>query len=214
MKFQALFGFFFTSFSSLNKDNPWLIPRVIFVYPSYHPLQSLRQGGPIPIMTTEIHTADDLLKHLYGDNIQLPVDVWRIAEKLGIVAMSGKIDDENVSAVIYKKDVPKPFRAVINSDESHIRRRLIVAHVIGHYIQLYQDLPADKIAGIVDYRDAFSSMQTNPREVAANRFALSLLMPERELLKLWGKGYLFEDIADEFRVSRSALATRLKMLNL
>ena len=165
-------------------------------------------------MTTEIHTADDLLRHLYGDKIQLPIDVWRITEKLGIVAMSGEIDDENVSAVIYKKDAPKPFRAVINSDESHIRRRLIVAHVIGHYIQLYQDLPADKIAGIVDYRDAFSSMQTNPREVAANRFALSLLMPERELLKLWGKGYLFEDIADEFRVSRSALATRLKMLNL
>lgn len=163
---------------------------------------------------TTIHTADDLLRNLYGDNIQLPIDVWRIAEKLGIVAMSGKIDDENVSAVIYKKDAPKPFRAVISSDESHIRRRLIVAHVIGHYIQLYQDLPADKIAGIVDYRDAFSSMQTNPREVAANRFALALLMPERELLKLWGKGYLFEDIADEFRVSRSVLATRLKMLNL
>lgn len=165
-------------------------------------------------MTTEIHTADDLLRNLYGDKIQLPIDVWRIAEKLGIVAMSGKIDDENVSAVIYKKDAPKPFRAVINSDESHIRRRLIVAHVIGHYIQLYQDLPANKIAGIVDYRDAFSSMQTNPREIAANRFALALLMPKQELLKLWGKGYLFEDIADEFRVSRSALATRLKMLGL
>ena len=163
---------------------------------------------------TTIHTVDDLLRHVYGDKIQLPIDVWHIAEKLGIVAMSGKIDDENVSAVIYKKDAPKPFRAVISSDESHIRRRLIVAHVIGHYIQLYQDLPANKIAGIVDYRDAFSSMQTNPREVAANRFALSLLMPERELLKLWGKGYLFEDIADEFRVSRSALATRLKMLGL
>lgn len=214
MKFQALFGFFFTSFSSLNKDNPQLTLRVILYTLHTICYNLFNKGGPIPIMTTEIHTADDLLRHLYGDNIQLPIDVWRIAEKLGIVAMSGEIDDKNVSAVIYKKDAPKPFRVVINSDESHIRRRLIVAHVIGHYIQLYQDLPADKIAGIVDYRDAFSSMQTNPREVAANRFALSLLMPERELLKLWGKGYLFEDIADEFRVSRSALATRLKMLNL
>lgn len=164
-------------------------------------------------MSTTIHTADDLLRYSYGDNIQLPINVWEIAEKLGIVAMSGEIDDENVSAVIYKKNAPKPFRAVINSDESHIRR-LIVAHVIGHYIQLYQDSPADKIAGIVDYRDAFSSMQTNPREVAANRFALSLLMPEQKLCKLWESGELYENIADEFRVSRSALATRLKMLNL
>lgn len=211
MKFQALFGFFFTFLSSFSK--PAINLAGYFVYTAYHLLQSIHKEE-LTNMTTEIHTANDLLRNLYGDKIQLPIDVWRIAEKLGIVAMSGKIDDENVSAVIYKKDAPKPFRAVINSDESHIRRRLIVAHVIGHYIQLYQDLPTDKIAGIVDYRDAFSSMQTNPREVAANRFALSLLMPERELLKLWSKGYLFEDIADEFRVSRSALATRLKMLNL
>ena len=200
---QALFGFFVHFFSSFSLDNPQLTLRVIL----YSTI--IRRTN----MTT-IHTADDLLRNLYGDKIQLPIDVWRIAEKLGIVAMSGKIDDENVSAVIYKKDAPKPFRAVISSDESHIRRRLIVAHVIGHYVQLYQDLPANKIAGIVDYRDAFSSMQTNPREVAANHFALSLLIPEHKLLKLWGKGYLFEDIADEFRVSRSALATRLKMLNL
>lgn len=165
-------------------------------------------------MTTEIHTAEDLLRHIYGDKIQLPIDVWRIAEKLGIVAMSGEIDDENVSAVIYKKDAPKPFRAVINSDESHIRRRLIVAHVIGHYIQLYQDLPANKTVGIVDYRDAFSSMQTNPREIAANRFALSLLMPEQKLRKLWESGELYEDIADDFRVSKGVLGTRLKMLGL
>lgn len=165
-------------------------------------------------MTTEIHTADDLLRHLYGDNIQLPINVWEIAEKLGIVAMSGEIEDKNVSAVIYKKDAPKPFRAVINSDESHIRRRLILAHVIGHYIQLYQDLPADKIAGIVDYRDAFSSMQTNPREVAANRFALSLLIPKQQLLEKWGCGELYEEIADDFNVSRGVLAARLKMLGL
>lgn len=200
---QALFGFFVHFFSSFSQ--PAINLAGYFCIPHHH--------KELTNMTT-IHTADDLLRYLYGDKIPLPIDVWRIAEKLGIVAMSGKIDDENVSAVIYKKDAPKPFRAVINSDESHIRRRLIVAHVIGHYIQLYQDLPANKIAGIVDCRDAFSSMQTNPREVAANRFALSLLMPERELLEMWGKGYLFEDIADEFQVSRSALATRLEMLNL
>lgn len=164
-------------------------------------------------MSTTIHTADDLLKHLYGDNIQLPINVWEIAEKLGIIAMSGKIADENVSAVLYRKDASKPFRAVINSDESHIRRRLILAHVIGHYIQLYQNLP-NKTVGIVDYRDSFSSMQTTPREVEANHFALSLLIPKQQLLEKWGYGELYEDIADDFNVSRGVLGTRLKMLNL
>lgn len=164
-------------------------------------------------MSTTIHTADDLLRHLYGDNIQLPINVWEMAEKLGIIAMSGKIADENVSAVLYRKDAHKPFRAVINSDESHIRRRLILAHVIGHYIQLYQNSP-NKTAGIVDYRDSFSSMQTTPREVEANRFALSLLIPKQQLLEKWGYGELYEDIADDFRVSRGVLAARLKMLGL
>lgn len=164
-------------------------------------------------MATDIHTADDLLGHLYGDNIQLPINVWEIAEKLGIVAMSGEIDDENVSAVLYRKDASKPFRAVINSDESHIRRRLILAHVIGHYIQLYQNLP-NKTAGIVDYRDSFSSMQMTPREVEANHFALSLLMPKQQLLEKWSYGELYEDIADDFNILRGVLGTRLKMLGL
>lgn len=164
-------------------------------------------------MSTTIHTSDDLLRYLYGDNIPLPINVWDIAEKLGIVAMSGKIADENVSAVLYRKDASKPFRTVINSDESHIRRRLILAHVIGHYIQLYQNLP-NKTAGIVDYRDSFSSMQTTPREVEANHFALSLLMPKQQLLEKWGYGELYEDIADDFNVSRGVLGARLKMLEL
>lgn len=164
-------------------------------------------------MSTTIHTADDLLRYLYGDNIPLPINVWEIAEKLGIVVMSGKIADENVSAVLYRKDASKPFRAVINSDESHIRRRLILAHVIGHYIKLYQNLP-NKTAGIVDCRDSFSSMQTTLREVESNHFALSLLIPKQQLLEKWGYGELYEDIADDFNVSRGVLAARLKMLGL
>lgn len=165
-------------------------------------------------MTTEIHTVDDLLRHIYGDNIQLPINVWDVAEKLGIIAMSGEIKDKNVSAVLYRKNSSKPFRTVISSSESHIRQRLILAHMIGHYVLLYKDLPADKTAGIVDYLDSFSSMQTDPREVDANHFALSLLIPKQELLKLWGDGELFEDIADRFYVSKGVLATRLKMLGL
>lgn len=163
---------------------------------------------------TTIHTADDLLRRLYGDNIPLPINVWDVAEKLGIIAMSGEIKDKNVSAVLYRKNSSKPFRTVISSSESHIRRRLILAHMIGHYVLLYQDLPADKTAGIVDYLDSFSSMQTDPREVAANRFALSLLMPEQKLRKLWESGELYEEIADDFNVSRGVLAARLKMLGL
>lgn len=159
--------------------------------------------------------ARELLQKIYKGRIQLPIDVWDIAEKLKIKAFRGKFkDEENVSGVLYKKEGDSSFTAVINSEEIEVRQRFTLAHEIGHYIHKYQDLPSEQEVGKVEYCNELSSRGIDPEENWANRFAAALLMPVDEINKEWASGKLYEEIAQDFNVSRAALGNRLDELGL
>lgn len=159
--------------------------------------------------------ASELLQKIYEGKIQLPVDVWDIAKKLKIKALKGKFkDEENVSGVLYKKEGDSSFTAVINSEEIEERQRFTLAHEIGHYIHKYQDLPSEQEVGKVEYCNELSSRGIDPEENWANRFAAALLMPVDEINKEWASGKLYEEIAQDFNVSRAALGNRLDELGL
>ena len=93
------------------------------------------------------------------------------------------------------------------STESKVRQRFTIAHEIGHFVLghggAYRDNPSE-----------FSLMNHDPLEIAANRFAAELLMPEDVLnLLIFKEG--IKDIAklsDMLQVSQIALQYRLKNL--
>ncbi len=93
------------------------------------------------------------------------------------------------------------------STESNVRQRFTIAHELGHFILghggAYRDNP-----------DEFSLANHNPLEIAANRFAAELLMPEDVLNYLVVKEGISDiaKLADILQVSQIAMQYRLKNL--
>lgn len=102
---------------------------------------------------------------------------------------------------------------LVNSHMKVGRRRLALAHELGHY------LIADDYT--VDWRVAAHSDHAGPIESRLDRFARALLLPRAAVSRKWReKVDLHEErgasilLASEFRVDMGTLATRLKELDL
>ncbi|MEU1550874.1 XRE family transcriptional regulator [Nocardia sp. NPDC005745] len=103
--------------------------------------------------------------------------------------------------------------SLINSHMRVGRRRLVLAHELGHY------LIADDYT--IDWRVANHSDNSVPMESRLDRFARALLLPEAAVSRLWhekvdssGERTAAIRLASEFRVDMATLATRLKELGL
>jgi Zn-dependent peptidase ImmA (M78 family)/DNA-binding XRE family transcriptional regulator len=101
----------------------------------------------------------------------------------------------------------------VNSHMKVGRRRLALAHELGHY------LIAD--AYTVDWRVADHSDDVVPMESRLDRFARALLLPKAAVTRHWhekagryGERSAAVLLAGEFRVDMATLATRLKELGL
>jgi Zn-dependent peptidase ImmA (M78 family) len=105
---------------------------------------------------------------------------------------------------------------VVNSKHSSTRKRFTIAHELGHYF--IQNKPSHCFA----HRDAGNY---SLEERYANNFASTLLMPEDEIIREVGNfkktkigeqpdSELINYIANEFDVSQSAAAIRLKKLHI
>lgn len=101
--------------------------------------------------------------------------------------------------------------SLVNSHMKVGRRRLALAHELGHY------LIAD--AYTVDWRVAEHSDDVVPMESRLDRFARALLLPEPAVSRQWqdnvgrsGERRAAVLMASEFRVDMATLATRLKEL--
>jgi Zn-dependent peptidase ImmA (M78 family)/transcriptional regulator with XRE-family HTH domain len=103
--------------------------------------------------------------------------------------------------------------SLVNSHMKVGRRRLALAHELGHY------LIADGYT--VDWRVADHSDQAVPMESRLDRFARALLLPEAAVTRQWhekaaesGERSAAILLASEFRVDMATLATRLRELGL
>jgi Zn-dependent peptidase ImmA (M78 family)/transcriptional regulator with XRE-family HTH domain len=103
--------------------------------------------------------------------------------------------------------------SLVNSHMKVGRRRLALAHELGHY------LIAD--AYTVDWRIADHSDNTVPMESRLDRFARALLLPKAAVTRQWhdllarsGERGAAILLASTFRVDMATLATRLKELGL
>lgn len=148
---------------------------------------------------------------------QPPIDVNRIAKKLGIEIRREAFEDE-VSGLLYRDG--KRSIIAVNSLHHRNRQRFTTAHEIGHFILHKTQVHIDKGFSVV-LRDPASSQAVDPEEIEANQFAAELLMPE-DMVRRDAPKYL-QDFGDEegldrlatrYGVSTQAMAFRLANLSL
>jgi Zn-dependent peptidase ImmA (M78 family) len=142
--------------------------------------------------------------------IPLPVDPFKIAQKLGIKAFSAALDD-GVSGVLIKRSGEDP-EIYVHAFDSSNRQRFTCAHELGHYVK--RSAAGDDAWEYVEHRNLLSAAGTNTEEVYANRFAAALLMPESEVVTRAEAGGTAASLAYEFGVSADAMHFRLVNLEL
>ncbi len=117
-----------------------------------------------------------------------PVPVEKLARNLGATIRKEPYDGD-LSGALYRKSGLCVIG--INKNDNYLRQRFTVAHEVGHL--LLHDKPVfidrhytgelpigvDEEQARKYQRDSMSSQAVDPMEIEANRFAASLLMPDR-----------------------------------
>ncbi|MCL6266588.1 ImmA/IrrE family metallo-endopeptidase [Flagellimonas myxillae] len=146
-----------------------------------------------------------------------PVNVVKLAEKIGITIEEQDLDD-GVSGFLVRKDGADIIG--VNKYHPEVRKRFTISHEIGHF-KLHVEVPL-----FVDYYKGSKLNRKNAGgnyrlEKQANTFAACLLMPKRLILDELAK--LDEELEYElklyslskkFIVSKEAMDYRLKALGL
>jgi Zn-dependent peptidase ImmA (M78 family) len=172
----------------------------------------IRAGISPPSTSSDAEELAVKARELMGLSADEPIQ--RLSEKvasIGLLAFSCDIGKDTADAgtlLLRRGGV-----SLVNSYMKVGRRRLALAHELGHY------LVADEYT--VDWRVATNSDHTIPIESCFDRFARALLLPRAAVSHKWQeKVNLHEErgaailLASEFRVDMATLATRLKELNL
>lgn len=171
-------------------------------------------------------TAQDLIDR-HGIE-EPPVPVEEIASHEGLVVVYDQLAAET-SAVLIRE--PSGERVIgINASHSYTRQRFSLAHELGHALLHLDPEPPAGGDAVVDqplevmFRDRLASRGSNAKEVDANAFAATLLMPEnlvvaclREIFdstRLDNVQAVVERVARRFEVSPEAMRYRLTNLHL
>lgn len=165
--------------------------------PELSPPTSARQAGEL---------AEHCRRLLGYDDSGPALDLSRHAAEVGLLVFSLPLGDETAdgaSMLLERGGV-----AVVNGSRHLGRRRLTLAHELGHYFV------ADEFS--VDWRVADES--SGRRESRIDRFARALLLPEAPLAEAWaGHRDRGRDVrtaavltGSEFRVDMATLAQRLQ----
>lgn len=142
-----------------------------------------------------------------------PVDPFKISRDLGISVFLGDLP-ENISGML-KSDADGLVTMYIDTDDSDKRQRFTGAHELGHFVERFRD---GDIGGgqppiaFVDRRGELSKTGVNAREIYANQFAASLLMPEIVVRRLRKQDFDGWELARFFNVSLTAMEYRLRNL--
>lgn len=146
--------------------------------------------------------AESILNSVYEDGIAYPIDVYKIANRLGLKVHEKPLPD-HISGFFAAEN--NAFGIVVNSNQHPNRQRFTLAHEIGHYVSYKMQGKSDDI---IEPRDVIASQGTNQEEIFANRFAAALLMPQIEVCNK--KDYSDKKLSIHFGVSESAIRFRRK----
>jgi Zn-dependent peptidase ImmA (M78 family) len=144
-----------------------------------------------------------------------PINVVEIARHLKV-----KIYDvglpEDISGILDVRNEPV---ILINKDHAPHRQRFSIAHELGHF-QLHHRMGIIHVDKKSYYRDSKSAEGLDDIEIAANKFAAELLMPEAMVRSELEKHDDFIDMdedmvfemAKKFNVSTTAMGFRIQNL--
>jgi Zn-dependent peptidase ImmA (M78 family) len=145
-----------------------------------------------------------------------PIPVEKLAGLLNAEVVLQPFSGE-VSGIVHRN---KDGTAVIGVNSSHPaqRQRFTIAHEIGHLLlHVDENLHVDKNFPI-GLRSGVSGKSVDEKEIEANQFAASLLMPSdfiaHDLRPLIGKDVLIaiKKLAKKYGVSEQAMSIRLSTL--
>lgn len=147
----------------------------------------------------------------------IPVDLSGLAKALGI-EIKYELLSQDVSGALLRKG--KKAVIAVNAEHSKNRRAFTLAHEIGHFCLHEED--AAFLDRVVMHRNAVSSRGDDIKEIQANQFAASLLMPRAELEAAFDelleatntRHEIVERLAKQFSVSQHAMELRLVNLAL
>lgn len=148
-----------------------------------------------------------------------PVDVEDIARKLGLRVLYEELGGD-VSGILITS--AGGANVVVQASDHTNRQRFTIAHEIAHFRLKHQfdgeHVHVDR-GNFISRRDSVSSAGLDPKEIAANQFAASLLMPEKLVkaeVSAFGAPQLLDhhvaELAKRFKVSEHAMTIRLTRL--
>lgn len=142
-----------------------------------------------------------------------PVLLGGLARDLGIIVKRATLPTGISGEIKISSEAKSGYMIRVNRHESKARQRFTLAHEIAHFL-LHKEQIGDGIEDSVLYRSSLSD--TIERE--ANRFAADIIMPWHLIqnkIDEYGGGKLEENvekIADDFKVSATAMKIRLGVL--
>jgi Zn-dependent peptidase ImmA (M78 family) len=152
--------------------------------------------------------AEQLLESVFGDmrSVELPVDLNVVLNHLGLSLKEGSFEDSTITAALDRAD---KTIFVSSEDDTH-GKYFSIAHEIAHF-HLHDHIETDVL-----YRNQVNSLvdEGDIDEIAASRFAASLLMPEQLITELWDVLDEVDKMSKIFAVSPAMMRYRLKQLDL
>jgi Zn-dependent peptidase ImmA (M78 family) len=149
-----------------------------------------------------------------------PVDVGDVARRLGLRILYEKLETDVSGLLITTKE---GANIVVQGSDAKSRQRFTIAHEIGHH-HLSHHFEGGKHVHIdtsISQRSSLSSTGLDIKEIEANQFAASLLMPTkliRQQVESLKADPLLDnhitELAKKFGVSEQAMTIRLSRLGL
>ena len=161
----------------------------------------------------EEKAAETLRRH---ELITVPINPLVLAHLANIEVNNVEFTNSDVAGMIVKRGVDVAI--FLNRSDPPFRKRFTIAHELGHYfLHLEEDGEfVDEDANLFRRQPGEGRQMTDDRrrEIQANMFAASLLMPAVDVRRYWNERRSVEELARIFKVSSTAMGIRVDSLDL
>lgn len=154
--------------------------------------------------------AQSLLQAVFGDteNLKFPIDINKLIEYCGLSVKQGKFQIPDLEAALDRK-----ARVIyLEEGDSPENQSFAAAHELGHF--KLHDYKTEDVFTMYDLNNILEREHTGGPEAEADRFAASLLMPEKTVRSMWDVTKDVSKLSKIFGVPMVVVRYRLKALGL